>query len=225
MPRLRTIAIAAAVIVVTDVTWDGTSLHIHSAGPAEAARLSYPLGRPVGHDADGAAVGSPARSSQAAPPPTPSAAGIPRTHGRGGAVLRASTPWQRHGPARAAACDRGQSARQTDSGRRATPRRTPTGRALPPAPRASRWCPSSDRRRRRLRGRVIWAANRNRRLPIASTTKIMTAHLVLERLSLNRVITIDNGVTRVPLVKEGLRPGEESQMVFRRREPALLRKR
>ena len=57
-------------------------------------------------------------------------------------------------------------------------------------------------------GRVIWAANRNRRLPIASTTKIMTAHLVLERLSLNRVITIDNGVTRVPLVKEGLRPGE-----------------
>ena len=57
-------------------------------------------------------------------------------------------------------------------------------------------------------GRVIWAANRNRRLPIASTTKIMTAHLVLERLALNKVVTIDKGVTRVPLVKEGLRPGE-----------------
>jgi serine-type D-Ala-D-Ala carboxypeptidase (penicillin-binding protein 5/6) len=57
-------------------------------------------------------------------------------------------------------------------------------------------------------GRVIWAAHRNRRLPIASTTKIMTAHLVLERLALNKVITIDKGVTRVPLVKEGLRPGE-----------------
>ena len=57
-------------------------------------------------------------------------------------------------------------------------------------------------------GRVIWAAHRNRRLPIASTTKIMTAHLVIQRLGLNRVITIDKGVTRVPLVKEGLRPGE-----------------
>jgi D-alanyl-D-alanine carboxypeptidase len=57
-------------------------------------------------------------------------------------------------------------------------------------------------------GRVVWAANRDRRLPIASTTKIMTAHLVLGRLPLNKVITIDKGVTRVPLVKEGLRPGE-----------------
>jgi len=57
-------------------------------------------------------------------------------------------------------------------------------------------------------GRVIWAAHRNRRLPIASTTKIMTAHLVLEHLALNSVITVDKGVTRVPLVKEGLRPGE-----------------
>ena len=28
MPRFRTIALAALVIAVTDVTWDGTSLHI-----------------------------------------------------------------------------------------------------------------------------------------------------------------------------------------------------
>ena len=28
MPRLRTVAIVAAVVVVTDVTWDGTSLHV-----------------------------------------------------------------------------------------------------------------------------------------------------------------------------------------------------
>jgi D-alanyl-D-alanine carboxypeptidase len=57
-------------------------------------------------------------------------------------------------------------------------------------------------------GRIVWAAHRQRRLPIASTTKIMTAHLVLGLLPLNKVIRIDKGVTRVPLVKEGLRPGE-----------------
>ncbi len=34
MPRLRTIAIvAAAAIVVTDVTWDGASLHISIGWP------------------------------------------------------------------------------------------------------------------------------------------------------------------------------------------------
>lgn len=57
-------------------------------------------------------------------------------------------------------------------------------------------------------GRVVWAAHPRKRLPIASTTKIMTAHLVLERLGLNTVIRVDPGVQRVPLIKEGLRPGE-----------------
>jgi len=33
MPRLRTIAIVAVVVVVTDVTWDGTSLHISVGWP------------------------------------------------------------------------------------------------------------------------------------------------------------------------------------------------
>ena len=50
MPRLRTIAIAAAVIVVTDVTWDGTSLHISFGWPGEAARLVHVpvgFGRPL----------------------------------------------------------------------------------------------------------------------------------------------------------------------------------
>ena len=28
MPRLRTLALVAVVVVVTDVTWDGTSLHV-----------------------------------------------------------------------------------------------------------------------------------------------------------------------------------------------------
>jgi hypothetical protein len=33
MPRLRTLAIVAVVVVVTDVTWDGTSLHVSFGWP------------------------------------------------------------------------------------------------------------------------------------------------------------------------------------------------
>jgi hypothetical protein len=33
MPRLRTLAIVAVVVVVTDVTWDGSSLHISVGWP------------------------------------------------------------------------------------------------------------------------------------------------------------------------------------------------
>ena len=33
MPRLRMLAIVAVVVVVTDVTWDGTSLHISFGWP------------------------------------------------------------------------------------------------------------------------------------------------------------------------------------------------
>ena len=46
MPRLRTIAIAAAVIVVTDVTWDGTSLHISFGWPGRKPLASFSV--PVG---------------------------------------------------------------------------------------------------------------------------------------------------------------------------------
>ena len=41
MPRLRTIAIAAAVIVVTDVTRDGTSLHISVGWPGRKPLASF----------------------------------------------------------------------------------------------------------------------------------------------------------------------------------------
>jgi len=57
-------------------------------------------------------------------------------------------------------------------------------------------------------GRVLWASHPHLRLPIASTTKIMTAVLVLEHLPLKTVVEIDRSVTRVPLVREGLRAGE-----------------
>jgi serine-type D-Ala-D-Ala carboxypeptidase (penicillin-binding protein 5/6) len=57
-------------------------------------------------------------------------------------------------------------------------------------------------------GKVLWALDPYRRLAIASTTKIMTALLVLERVSPDRVITISRVVPRVTPNREGLRAGE-----------------
>jgi D-alanyl-D-alanine carboxypeptidase (penicillin-binding protein 5/6) len=57
-------------------------------------------------------------------------------------------------------------------------------------------------------GRVVWEKSANRRRPIASTTKIMTATLVLERLPLDTVVKVPPAATRTPLVREGLRRNE-----------------
>jgi D-alanyl-D-alanine carboxypeptidase (penicillin-binding protein 5/6) len=57
-------------------------------------------------------------------------------------------------------------------------------------------------------GAVLWEKHAHRRRPIASTTKIMTGTLVLERLPLDRVVEVPSAATREPLVREGLRPHE-----------------
>ena len=57
-------------------------------------------------------------------------------------------------------------------------------------------------------GTVLWQKEPHARRPIASTTKIMTGTLVLERLPLGHVVKIAPGVPRTPLVREGLRTGE-----------------
>jgi D-alanyl-D-alanine carboxypeptidase (penicillin-binding protein 5/6) len=57
-------------------------------------------------------------------------------------------------------------------------------------------------------GRVLWARRSHRRLPVASTTKIMTALVALRALPRNALVTVPPAATRVPLVKEGLRPRE-----------------
>ncbi|HXH98580.1 MAG TPA: serine hydrolase, partial [Gaiellaceae bacterium] len=60
-------------------------------------------------------------------------------------------------------------------------------------------------------GQVLWSLHPHQRRPIASTTKIMTALLALRTLKPHQVITVDRAVTRVPLVREGLRTGERVQ--------------
>src|SRR5438874_125419 len=57
-------------------------------------------------------------------------------------------------------------------------------------------------------GAVLWQKHPHVRRPVASTTKIMTGTLVLERLPLDHVVKIAPGVPRTPLVREGLRAGE-----------------
>ncbi len=57
-------------------------------------------------------------------------------------------------------------------------------------------------------GDVLWAKRAHERRPVASLTKIMTATLALREVPWHRVITVARSVTRVPLVREGLRTGE-----------------
>ena len=57
-------------------------------------------------------------------------------------------------------------------------------------------------------GRVLWTKRAHDRRKIASLTKIMTATLALREVPWQTTITVDKRVTTVPLVKEGLRPGE-----------------
>jgi D-alanyl-D-alanine carboxypeptidase len=57
-------------------------------------------------------------------------------------------------------------------------------------------------------GRVLWAERPHERRKIASLTKIMTATLALQEVPWESTVTVARSVTRVPLVREGLRTGE-----------------
>lgn len=57
-------------------------------------------------------------------------------------------------------------------------------------------------------GRVLWAERPHQRRKIASLTKIMTATLALREVPWDSTLTVARSVTRVPLVREGLRTGE-----------------
>ena len=58
-------------------------------------------------------------------------------------------------------------------------------------------------------GRVLWGRYPHRRLPIASTTKIMTALLALRRLAPRTIVQVDPSVPRAAPFREGLRAGEK----------------
>jgi D-alanyl-D-alanine carboxypeptidase len=58
-------------------------------------------------------------------------------------------------------------------------------------------------------GRVLWQLHPHARRHVASTTKIMTALLALRKLRPHEMVRIDKSVPRVPLVREGLRAGEQ----------------
>jgi serine-type D-Ala-D-Ala carboxypeptidase (penicillin-binding protein 5/6) len=58
-------------------------------------------------------------------------------------------------------------------------------------------------------GAVLWGRSIHVRRPIASTTKIMTAVVAMQRLRPHDVVTVDPSVRRVAPITEGLRPGEK----------------
>jgi len=60
-------------------------------------------------------------------------------------------------------------------------------------------------------GRVLWAERPHERRKIASLTKIMTATLALHEVPWESTVTVARSVTRVPLVREGLRTGEHAK--------------
>jgi D-alanyl-D-alanine carboxypeptidase len=58
-------------------------------------------------------------------------------------------------------------------------------------------------------GRVVWEQRARERRHVASLTKIMTAMLALQKLRPHDIVQVDKSVPRVPLVREGLRAGEQ----------------
>ena len=113
--------------------------------------------------------------------------------------------------------------RAAATARKPSPTRRPTPTPRRPAPKTAALLTAAKgpvrplRRRPAARGaivvdggtgRVLWAFRPHRRLPVASTTKIMTALVALESLQPNALVRVAPAATRVPLVKEGLRPRE-----------------
>jgi D-alanyl-D-alanine carboxypeptidase len=58
-------------------------------------------------------------------------------------------------------------------------------------------------------GRVLWERRAHERRQVASLTKIMTAMIALRKLRPHDIVQVDKSVPRVPLVREGLRTGEQ----------------
>jgi D-alanyl-D-alanine carboxypeptidase (penicillin-binding protein 5/6) len=60
-----------------------------------------------------------------------------------------------------------------------------------------------------LTGRMLYAKCPNRRLPPASTTKLMTAIVAIEKVALDKVVTISRNASLVRPLKAGFRQGDK----------------
>lgn len=58
-------------------------------------------------------------------------------------------------------------------------------------------------------GQVLWAQNPSQRLPVASTTKVMTALLTLERAAMTELVTVSDQAVRMEGTRIYLEPGEQ----------------
>jgi len=58
-------------------------------------------------------------------------------------------------------------------------------------------------------GKILFSKNSNRRLPPASTTKLMTSIVAIENEDLSMVVTISKRASRVPYPKVGFREGDQ----------------
>lgn len=63
-------------------------------------------------------------------------------------------------------------------------------------------------------GRVLWGKNENEPMPMASTTKIMTAIIALENADLNDIVTISARAASAPEVKMHLHKGEQIKLEY-----------
>ncbi len=61
-------------------------------------------------------------------------------------------------------------------------------------------------------GRVLWDKNGTTPLPMASTTKIMTAILTLEKGNLEDIVTVSRKASLAPKVRMNLQPGEKIRL-------------
>ncbi len=63
-------------------------------------------------------------------------------------------------------------------------------------------------------GRVLYGKNENERLPMASTTKIMTLIVALENADISDTVTVSKKASKAPKVKMNLKEGEKIKLEY-----------